>query len=173
MLIGIIVFVPIGAVVGAIGGAIEAVPEGVAQEIETQIVEALSNPRMQTLLRDRVLEVLRNETRYSAAILDAAGPKSQTDTSDYQHLSDQDIDVVLEIGVLMVGLTGIGGADPDLSMFMNARARLISTFDNAELYEHTVSFLGMSRKFTEWGAEEGRAIEVQLDRAYQHLAEQP
>lgn len=171
-----VIFGPIfgvtGAVSGGIAGWITAVPEDTAREIESQIVGAITTTQPQESLRRQVIEAARRENIQSILELAVQGPAMAEEHLDYRRLPEAGIDTVLEIGVVAVGLEGEGGGDPELALFLQARARLIRAASNTELHaDETISFRTFPRKFTEWGADGARLLREHLERGYRELAE--
>lgn len=160
-----------GAVSGGIAGWITAVPEDTAREIESQIIEILSTAPPQESLRRHVIEAAREEGLQHIFELVVQGPTSAEEYVDYRRLTEVGIDTVLEIGVVAVGLKGEGGGDPELALFLQARARLIRAASNTELYsDETIPYLIGRWKFTEWGADGARLMRESLERGYRELA---
>lgn len=161
-----------GAVYGGIVGGLHAVPEDKAREIESRIIEVLSTAQPQESLLRQVIEAAREEGIQPIFEPAVQGPAMAEENLDYRRLMDAGVDTVLEIGVVTVGLAGAGGGDPELVLFLQARARLIRAESNTELYSHkTITYQSGRRKFTEWGADGARLMRENLERGYRVLAE--
>lgn len=165
-------FMAAGVVIGGIAGAVEAVPEEAARQIEAQIVAVLSEARPQEALRQAVIKAAAEGVSGSVVELTTPGPGTAEERFDYGSFRAFGVDTVLEVGITRLGLAGRGGADPQLLLFVQARALLIDVTTSMELYRQPVLLhVSAPRKFTEWGADDARLMKEELQRAHSELAE--
>jgi hypothetical protein len=54
---------------------------------------------------------------------------------------------------------------------MNAHIRVLLTTDGNVLHDDSVDFSGSSLTFSEWADNNAQAVIAELDKAYQHIAE--
>ena len=81
------------------------------------------------------------------------------------------IDTVLELKVSMLGLIGPWTIDPPLSFTMRIGTRLIRVVDGTELHTQELTYVGPSRVFTAWAANEAEAFRRSLEQSVRALAE--
>ncbi len=167
-LIGLAIFIPLGALIGGTADALDDAREQTARDIEAHMAEAFSAPVIQRKIQERVVQSARAQTGYRI-IVPTRRPEDPTETSGDPSL--ESVDAVLEISPKAVGLAGEAGTDPPVGLFMNVRARLVGVRDHRELYAHTVSYYGAPRLYSEWKNEDGQRLEAELERAYRSLAE--
>ena len=167
----ILIALPVFMITYAIMGAIVAVPEGTAQQIDAEVARVFSTEPVQARLFEKVTKIVRRDTGKSVRALAVEGPRQDEATPDYRALAAQGIDTILEVGVTRVGLAGVGGADPELVLFLEASARLVRTLDNEEIYAHEdFVYLSEQLKFSLWGVDDSQPVREALQRAYPALA---
>ena len=90
---------------------------------------------------------------------------------DYTHLNERGINTVLEVSVLRFGLVdGALDVDPPLAVFMEIRARLVSTTDNIVLYDEDFVHRSAKQKLAVWAEDGARPFGEELATAYERLA---
>ena len=62
--------------------------------------------------------------------------------------------------------------NPNLSLGMEVRGRLIRTVDKSVLYDNTWKYEGGSHVFAEWAANDAQLFAEEFERAYDKLAGQ-
>lgn len=149
--IALVVFVPLGIVVGGIAGATEAVSESEAQAIDAQLAAALSGVAMAEEIREGIDKTLRDRVTHPVVMLSEG--------------SAETIDSILEVHVQRAGLTGGGGSDPMLSVFVDVDIRLVRAADGTLLYEdRALQFTG-ARPFSQWAHNKAEPVRLALIRA--------
>src|SRR5437867_7422997 len=124
----------IGALGGTVYGAITAESGSKVDAAEAELKSAVIQADVQMMLRNHVLEMVRDSPLNFVAVDDEnRGANGQP--IDYQALASTGIDTVLEVSVLRIGLAGESGINPPISLLMNARARLVRSADGIEMYE--------------------------------------
>jgi hypothetical protein len=166
-----ILLAPVAGLVGAVVGAVEAESAATVEESAAALQNALAELKIQETMRDRVLQVAQEQTRYPFVLLEDRGLTAYGEEVRYSASADEGIDTILEVSVPKLGLLG-GGVNPPLPLVMIADARLISVADGRELYAHTWKYRSGTRKFVEWAANNAQPLRDEIDRAYQSLAEQ-
>lgn len=147
------VFVVGGAVVGAVAGAGAAVPDDKARTIEAQLDSVLKDAGQQEALRVDVLKAAHRSRVPNVSAINS------------------NVDTVLEVGLVRVGLLGQGGEDPILVLRVHAVARLVDARTNAELYRNYGFVLGsLPRKYSEWAADGARLLRNELERVRASIA---
>ncbi|MBI5971301.1 MAG: hypothetical protein HY884_09135, partial [Deltaproteobacteria bacterium] len=61
---------------------------------------------------------------------------------------------------------------PDLSMYMKLKVRLVNAADNKELFSRAFSYRGKEHKFAEWAADGAGLFKTEIDGAYSKLSEE-
>ena len=153
---------PIAAAGGAIYGAVMAPSAEKVKEAETALARASVDLKPKEAILDQVLKAARGRIAHRVV--------SVGETPD--------VDAVLEIGVLSVGLAGATALniDPPLQVVVVACPKLVRRADGRELYpaeSPAPAFVHMSapRRFLEWGGDDARLFRQETARAYQSLAE--
>jgi len=172
VLVGLVLFIPVGIVIGATSAAFDAVPEETARTIEQQIVDSARSIPVQDSFRRRIVEISKGALKSPLIDLDgSSGTTDPTAALDHRSLEARRIDTVLEVGIDKLGMAGRGGADPNLSIFLIARAKLIQTATGSTLYERDqITYVSAPRRFSEWGENAGALVRPELDKAYTALA---
>ena len=160
-----------GAVAGAVSGAVDALPPDMVREAEATLTQSLAALKLQEQVRDRVVQVARNKRRHPVRVLADAGPLSPEEQATYASAASHDIDSILEISVLTVGLTGDWDANPPLALTLGGRVRLVRVHDGTELHVAPMAYTSGVRTFTEWAGSDAQAFREELDRGLQYLAE--
>lgn len=162
----------VGAGVGAIAGSIKGESEEKIKETENALNSYLASVDIQGTLRDRLLAVSGEQTRYSCVPIDLKGPGTQGEEVTYDVSSYQDIDTILEVGVGWCRLFGLQNKDvnPDLLLYMGGTIRFISAKDGKVLYSREIAHTGNTHKFLDWGADNAQLFKEEMERAFPSLA---
>lgn len=154
-----------GALGGLIGGPVGAFQASSEQSVEQAMAILGKVPgelQITDLLRDSVIQVVRDETSYNVMVLQTSEIPTPADHAGYQPLIDKGIGSLLEIDLLEVGLAqGEGPAyDPPMRISLSAKTRLIRVGDGTEI-DTRVTAAGMEpsigrRPFADWAAQNGR-----------------
>lgn len=168
------IFVGIGATLGGTVGAVSggpthAITDDKAAQIEEKLRVALADVGTQEMFQSKVLEAAaRSNVRGVRAV--AVEKNTNEGVVDYRSAPGLDIDTVLEVGVVRVGLIGTGGEDPQLALRVDAVARLVDVQTNEEFYlNYPFTHFALSRKYSEWTAHNERLLKRELGRAYESL----
>ena len=174
------IFVPVFAAAGAVGGVVlgsgigavshglTAIPTASANDIQTALTAALAGRDLQADVRRRVVDGGPGD-RIDLGGSDAAVPSP---APDYRQFAEQGAQAVLEIGIVDVGLRGKGGTDPQLTLVIDGRARLISLPDNRVLWSNErITFESSRTTFSEWTADDSRLLRSEIDHGLETLTE--
>jgi hypothetical protein len=156
---------PVGAIVGAGAGAIHESAENAANTIPSDVADGLERA-LQELLADEEPEArlrqklgARAEVR-NVAVLDVG-----------QTMAMASGRIALEVGVTSVGLVGIGGRDPELTLVVEATARLLDATDNRELWAlDRMVFTSSPHRSSEWIANDSTLLKSVVDNLLEMLA---
>ena len=175
-----------GGLTGATRGSLHASPEHGVEHAMATLATIPGELRLNELLRDSVVQLVRDETSYNVSVFQTSEIPAPDDHAAYRALLDNGIDSLLELDLLEVGLTqGRGTAyDPPLRISFSVRTRLIRTEDGSEKDTRVIAFDERSvddfvrmepaegrRPFDDWVAGNGRLFRQELPRTAQHLAE--
>jgi hypothetical protein len=171
-LIAGLVLSPVAAVVGSIIGVIKGESEEKIKETEGTLMGFLATVDPQETLRNLVLSLSREQTRYSFIPLALKGPSFLDEEVTYDMSSHQGIDTVLEIGVQRCRLSGgyTREINPDLQLSVAGSIRFISAKDGKLLHLGWVSYDGDSHKFYDWGSDSARLFEDEMYLALHSIA---
>jgi hypothetical protein len=142
-----------------------------ARDTETAIRNVLGKLKIQETLRDRVLREAKGQTQRPLVLVGDQGPARPNDTVSYRSPPDRNVDTVLELSVLTIGMEGEERANPSVALVMTARARLIRIKDNAVLYDEVFEHRSDERAYAEWVVDNALQFRREFERAYQSLAE--
>jgi hypothetical protein len=164
----------VGALVGGIYGAFEAEPSTKVEEAEATLTQAIAALRIQETLREHVLKKSREETRYRVVLVtERSTPDKDTDATDFNHLQDKAIGVLLGTNVQSFGLTRESiGPNPRLAMFMKVRVKLMGTGDAKLFYDEVFEYKSEFHEYTQWTDDGGQRFLNALNEGYERLAAQ-
>jgi hypothetical protein len=166
---------PIPMAIGAIVGKSKGLSDEKMREVkdaEASIRAAITDLKLQDILRDEFLEIAREQTSFPFVRLEAEGPNSPDERISYRSLSGKGMDSILEIGVTGIDLNGLEAKpdfsldhmDPLLWISIGVRVRLVRIPYDAEIY--TQSFQtrcpGPTFKFMEWGANDAQSLRKEV-----------
>ena len=162
----------IGALGGTVYGAVTAESGSKVGAAQAELKSALIQADVQTMLRDKVLEMVRDRSPLNFVAVDDENRGANGQPIDYQALASTGVDTVLEVSVPRIGLAGESGINPPISLLMNARARLVRTADGIEMYADKFDYRGDgASKFLEWAADEAQMFRQEIERGTRTLAE--
>ncbi len=164
---------PVFAMGGSIYGAIAAESAEKVQEAEATLNKVVAVLKIQEAMRDRVLQVARNETRQSFVPLEDRGPTIPNEEVSYSSLTSEGVDTILEISVTKFELPGLPlWPNPPPPLIISVCGRLLKSADGTELYGRPWVYRSGTRKFVEWAANNAEPLRDEVDRGLQALAEQ-
>jgi len=161
----------IGALGGTVYGAVTAESGSKVDAAQAELKSALIQADVQMMLRNHVLEMVRDSQLNFVAVDDEdRGANGQP--IDYKALASTSIDTVLQVSVPQLGLAGESGINPPIKLFMTARARLVRTADGVEMYAEKFDYRSDgTSKFLEWAADEAQMFRQEIERGTRTLAE--
>ena len=166
-----VVAAPFLVVAGGVNGALSAEPAVVVTRKEAALKKPLEEMKIQETMRNRFLARASSIQEYNFVDIPGNGPRAAGEHPDYRPLSAQGIKTVHEISVLELSLTGERQIDPDLSLFMQAQARLISTADNTVLFVRTFSCESHKYTFSFWTMQDAGRFREEINRCYADIAD--
>ena len=161
---------PLGAVVGAVAGAVSALPAATVEEAEANLQKALAGAMLQEKLRDSVVRLTREQTRYLVVKDEGRGPRARDERADYREWTGTNVDTVLEVSIDTLILDGPLAIDPTLRIEMVARAKLIRTHDGVELHDTLWNCAGAERLLAEWIKDGAKPLRDEVARCMNGLA---
>ncbi|MBI5971458.1 MAG: hypothetical protein HY884_09935, partial [Deltaproteobacteria bacterium] len=129
-----VALLPVGATVGAVAGAVMADSAKDVNDRETAIRASVSELKMQEAMRDKFVGGATAVPIFKFASVEGSGPASAGAPADYRPLVEKGVKTVQEMTVEEFGLDGKGEIQPDLSMYMKLKVRLVNAADNKELF---------------------------------------
>lgn len=163
--------IAVGALIYAGHRAATATPAEETEKADSDLKKVLLQLKMQESLKERFVQIAREQTGFDFIGIEDEGPKKPDDILKYDHLREKGFDTVIELSILSVGFQGGGGRDPLLSLLVDARTRVFSVSGGAIIYENKLEYRGAKRRFTEWLSDKGRLFCDELDRGYLTLSE--
>jgi hypothetical protein len=162
LLLGI-VLMPLFAAGGAVYGAAIAVPADRATAIEALPTQVLAT----TAIERRLAELVAEAGRDSGYVL-TLSPEN-ADRSPSGPPVEPESDALLETDVTDFGFRG-DGDDPDIAMYVRAKARLVRMPAQKTLGESTFLFQSEPRKLNQWLDDGGKPLHAALDTLLRNLA---
>lgn len=161
----------LGGISGTVAGVVKSEPAEKVRVSEAALNDALSVLNMQESLRDRIMKVARDQTREHVVILPDKGPAGAGEKVSYGSLADTGIDTVVEVAVTDIGVNGPWDVNPPLNFIMKAQVRVVRTSVDQEYYAAEYEYNRGERTFSGWAADNAVPFLMELDRAYQDIAE--
>lgn len=182
-LIGSTYIGPVGVIAGAavgtvvfpfmpIWGAIKAVPAEEAKKIDDSFYQELVKANPQEALACSILDLSKKMDGYHLDGVPKEISVSNQADQDYTAADFPGFDSVLEITVDSLGFKGGEGSNPEIALFMMAKARLIKLDDQKLLYEGDFTYQSAYYHWDEWANNDSLLISIKFIDAYQNLAEQ-
>jgi len=169
--LGSIALSPFGAVVGALSEGTRRLTTDALAESEADLTEAMVEMATQSLLRDQLVKVARDRAGRVLTIRDdVLMPTARS--ADYRSLRREGVHAVLETTVQDIRLQRTGSRDSSYALFIHTRVRLVRTDDGAILYDHPFQYHSGTSLFVDWTLNRAEPFKVQVQSAYEKLAEQ-
>ncbi len=127
---------------------------------------------MQERFRREVVSYARQNTSQDITELDQEGPTKRDSMVSYQRLKEDDLDTILEVSVVSIGLKSTSAFHPEFSVFMVVKADLLRIEDETLLYRTTLTHTSQSLPYEEWASNNVYAFQRALNDGYRNLAEQ-
>ena len=151
------ILIPPFAAGGAIYGAVAAQPEENVNAAQASLKAATKETDVAMLVRDRLL----SRTDATTKLMIAPGGVPPGPTFDHW----------LEIEIEGPSFISDGRFNPDVTLFVGARARLRRITDNASLYERRWLYRSVERPYFEFAANDGALLRADLQAAAARLAD--
>lgn len=166
-----------GGLIGGPVGALQGSSEQSVEEAMATLGRVPSEIHLTDLLRDSVIQFVRDETSYNAMLLQTWEMPTPY-LGGYQPLIAKGVGSLLEIDLLEVGLTqgeGVAASDPPLRISLSAKTRLVRIEDGTEI-DTRITDARMEpsigrRSFADWAAQNGRLFREELPRTARYLAQ--
>jgi hypothetical protein len=166
----VILWLGVCGVATAVGGVVGAAtaPSGAqVSESETRLTDTLSAQDISQVLRDQVASAARADgTELKTVAREIAWRAAQLE--DYRPLARSGVQVVLETTITHVGTRG-SGINAPLQLYMKARARLVKTRDNAEVFSEDYEYAGEKLTLSAWSSNQGKRMQHALVKGYEAL----
>jgi len=165
-----------GAAYGAIQGYMDALPAEEAEKIEQSIEELSASIKLQERMSDHFQQMAQKKTTKKLVAIEGYGPTAPGEKTNYASLKNLPIDSVLEISVAKFGfrtwpkelkpMNGIviGGKDPSVALFLDARPRLMRLSDNKTIYQPRLEVMSKFLKRSEWEADNFKRFPDEIER---------
>jgi hypothetical protein len=160
-----------GGVVGAAAGAAEGAPKQETQAARAAVGPTMASLRLQQPLAEAVREATATATGHAPPLFAQMGPTSPQQRAAYNSLAPQGLQTVLETRVMRFGFDSVGGKDPDVALFIIARARLIDARSGKELWGREFAYLSRYTDLPTWAAQDSRLVKMEYERAHRALGE--
>jgi hypothetical protein len=158
-----IALLPLIAAGGAVYGAAIAVPADRAAAIEALPKQVLAT----TVIERRLAELVAEAGRDSGYVLTLSPENADQSPSGLP--VEADSDALLETDVTDFGFKGVGD-DPDIAMYVRAKARLVRIPAHKTLGESTFLFQSEPRKLNQWLDDGGKPLHTAFDTLLHDLA---
>ncbi len=159
-----------GALVGGAFGTADAMPMEKVREIRDSVSRLLEEFEPQQDLADQILEEAENTLQFEFDNVKKPRPSDQDMEPDYKDVAGN-IDTILEISVMEVGLVRGQTGRKHLGFFMVTRVRLINVNDGEELYYKNHYFRGREKTLAEWTDDDARLLREEWKSSYQVISQ--
>jgi hypothetical protein len=156
---------PVFGFFGAIYGAAAAHSGAEVDVAEAGYQSALAEIELTERLADKIVEIGGNRGGrdfHRLASADAGGPAWGQERVD--------ADTILEATVTDLTLLADGSIDPDVSLVVGVRGRLVRARDKAELYRRSWAYISEAHDYLEFAADDARLLKGEVDRAVDRFA---
>jgi hypothetical protein len=157
----------VAATAGGVAGAAATPGAEQVQAAEATLTKALEVATIQDSLRGQVESAALLKGALLASVPPASAPAAGK-SQDYRPLAATGVETVLEVGLTRTGTSG-HGINPPLQLSMDARARVISTGNNTEIFAADFTYLGERFTLSEWAANDGERLLRALRTGYETL----
>lgn len=161
---------PVTIPLGVAGGVNIHTPEDLALRMEQLLKKAVSDEKMSV----RVSEMVAKNAVYMPQVLQKIefdkGPEKISSAPSYSSLVNENIDTVLEIGMLRAGFK-LGNKRDTIRLYMDAQARLINVLNNDIIAQHEFSFESRDKTIAGWRSNGGKALHAAFSNGYRELGE--
>ncbi|MES9957349.1 MAG: hypothetical protein ABW086_09885 [Sedimenticola sp.] len=162
----------IGLISGGIYGAAVSIPEERVAEINASLQRLASGPGVQELFRREILAAggeLERPLFRASAHPGSADPGS---VGDYRHLSLPSGSAVLEVAITDLVLSGGRGEDPEISLTVQARVRLVMMVEGIAPSDFSFLYVSDARKSSEWFRDDDELLRRELEGACKEMAKE-
>src|SRR6266571_4078590 len=169
--LGSIALSPFAAVVGAFSEGNRKLAPDALGESEADLTQAMVEMARQSFLRDQLVKGARDRAGRVLTVRDDVLMPTAS-SADYRSLRTERVDAVLETTVKDIRLQRTGSRDSSYALLIDARVRLLRTDDGAILYDHPFQYHSGTSSFVDWTLNHAEPFKVQVQSAYEKLAEQ-
>ncbi len=163
-----VVTVPVGTVVGAGVGAGIAHTEEEVEAASANIDAALAEAR----LTEGLFDYLRAAGgSYRVGIPPTAEGTALTEIGGHEGVTQDLSDSRIEIGITHMRIESRGDWDPDLSIVLSARARLVRASDQVTIYQREWKYRSPSRDYFEVAEDDASLLRSMIDTGLSSLAD--
>lgn len=127
---------------------------------------------LQETVRDRILQYNAATTHQKMQKATDPEPSSPDKQPVYGVLRGENIDTVLEVGVVRIGMDSAGNLSPQSNLYASARARLVRTADGMVLHDSPYEAVSPPLTAQDWAKGNAAAFKHQMLLLLQELAEQ-
>lgn len=159
-----------GGTIGVVQRGANAIPTAVADRGSAALAAVVAGRDLQTSLRERVLAIGHDA---DPRPIDLGGDATTVSVSPtaYDRFAADGVQVVLEVGLERLALTGKGGDDPVLTLVMTAHARAIDIVNGRELWRNDrLLFESPAAHLSAWLADDSARLSAELERGLGGLA---
>lgn len=163
VVIALPIFAAIGVVFGTAGGVASGYSPDMLADAELSAQRILNSAYLQTQILERVSDYGHENTDYEFVRTPGADQKAFTSKPDYQTLSAESVDAVLEVKLLRLALED--------SLEIVARVRIVVAPSGIVLSDSQYRFVSQPRRLEEWLANGAGALDEAIVRGLRRLAE--
>jgi hypothetical protein len=161
---------PAGAIVGGLKSAVSPDQTEVINVSEAKINQTLADLHMNEHLRDRFASQLADLQTFTTKKVATTATEQDGQKPDYRSLRPTGVDTVSEVEVQTLSLSGLGVVQPNLSLYLYAQVRLISTVDNKNIISRHYSCWSKTSTFEEWASQDAQKFRAEIEHCYDTIA---
>jgi hypothetical protein len=171
VLLMMLAIVVTAAGVGAVVGAVKATPAEKTDHLGSAIDQLTRKLVTHLDLAQRVSRAAGQVEGLTIELVDDEELVWMEEKNRWEALSRTGFVNALEIGVTDLEFLGGSGNDPELSLRMTAKARLIHLASKDEIYSEEFYYTAPQRRFSQWAANQGDMIRRAVEQGLTRLSE--
>jgi hypothetical protein len=161
----------VGGLTGSVVGAFQANPSKVVEMQNREIMLVLAGEQLQDKFRSNLMlsaqSIIENQL-----LLIQSPPCISADDISPEELTKQGIGTKMTATITYVGLKGDWDIDPDLAIKIKSKVILRKIGSSKNLYDQEFTYLGKSRKFSDWANNHGSELVDEINNGLLHLSDE-
>ena len=160
-----------GTTTGAIIAASSTLPIGTAEELETALIDVLSNRDLRVDLNKHILAVPAADSDTKLFDLGMVEETTSLGAEDYQRFAATGVNIALEIGIVQVALFQDEDEETEFALLINTYANLTAVAEQENLWSNEqIVYISPPAAISEWTAPGSDHLRTEIDNGVETLA---